>query len=285
MCRLFGLLGNGRSTAEPWLATSERSLLRQSDASSAQIQTDGWGIAWVTPGEPRHLEKGIRGAHEPGEIERFRAAAHRARGPLVMAHLRKASNPMKLPEDRLRALENSQPFAFRQTLFAHNGSIFFPRETRPLLGAYEEKVQGINDSEILFLLLLKRLDEIPEPVAAYSRVMADLFRVWQERGSPRGGPYSGLNVLFSRGPEELFAFCNSRGEHGTGLLDTSAPYYQMAYRADPREVVVASEPCDANASGWKPLVNGQYLHARVERGLVGLRTGTIPLPPELKAIA
>ncbi len=285
MCRLFGLLGHARSSAEPWLVTSERSLLRQSNGSTAQIQEDGWGIGWVAPGEPLKVEKGTIGAYAPGEVERFRAIAHRAQGPLVVAHLRKASNPMRLPENRLRALENSQPFSYRQTIFAHNGSILYPRETRPLLGPYEEKVRGINDSEVLFYLFLRHLDDVPEPVAAYSRTMADLFRVWQELGSPRGGPYSGLNMLFSRSPDELWAFCNYRGEHGTGLLDTTVPYYQMTYRAGPREVVVASERCDGAAVGWTPLPNGSFLHARSERGLVGVRTGTIPLAPELRTLA
>jgi hypothetical protein len=154
-----------------------------------------------------------------------------------------------------------------------------------VLGRYEEKVRGINDSEILFYLLLRHLDDVPEPVAAYSRSMGDLFRVWREIGSPRGGPYSGLNVILSRSPDELWAFCQYRGEHGTGLLDTTHPYYEMTYRADAREIIVGSERLDSGASHWKPLVNGQYLHARMEHGLLAIRTGTIPLPPELRAIA
>lgn len=285
MCRLFGMLGNGRPSAEPWLVETDHSLLKQADGSTKQIQSDGWGIAWEAPGESIRIEKGTGGAFAPGEVDRFRAAAARARAPLVVAHLRKASNPMGLPNARLIATENSQPFSHRQFLFAHNGSIHFPRETRPLLGAYESKVQGVNDSEVLFYLMLHHLDRQSEPLAAYSRAIADLFRVWQEKGSPRIGPYSGLNVLFSRSPEELWAFCVYRGEHGPGLLDSAHPYYELSYLADSRQMVVGSEPFDSTRSDWRPLRNGQFLHAWAEHGLVGVKTGTIPMPPELRAIA
>jgi predicted glutamine amidotransferase len=285
MCRLFGLLGSARSSAESWLTDSDHSLLKQSNASERQLQSDGWGIGWVTPGEPVHLEKGTGGAYEPGEVERYRAMAQRARGPVIFAHLRKASNPMGLPHDRLIALQNSQPFTYRHQLFAHNGSILHPRETRPLLGAYESKLQGVNDSEVLFYLLLHHLDEVREPVAAFSRSVGDLFRVWREKGSPRPGPYTGLNVLLSRSPEELWAFCMYRGEHGPGLLDASHPYYELTYRTDSRELIVGSERFDSEVTSWRPLPNGQFLHAWSEHGIIGVKTGTIPMPPELRALA
>jgi predicted glutamine amidotransferase len=285
MCRLLGLLGNAQSSGQPWLVDSDHSLLKQADGSTKQIQSDGWGIAWVAPGEAVHLERGSHGAYEAGEVERFRSVASRARGPLVFGHLRMASNPMGLPRERLLAVENSQPFSYRQQLFAHNGSIMFPRETRPFLGEYESKIQGVNDSEVLFYLLLRHLDQVREPVAAYSRAIGDLFRVWHEKGSPRVGPYSGLNVLFSRTPEEIWAFCLYRGEHGTGLLDPSHPYYELSYRTDARQLIIGSEPFDGAFSEWRSLPNGQFLHARIEHGLVGVRTGTIPMPPELRALA
>ncbi|HEV2166886.1 MAG TPA: class II glutamine amidotransferase [Thermoplasmata archaeon] len=285
MCRLFGMLGNVRSHGEPWLIDSDHSLLKQSNGSPEQVQSDGWGIAWVSTGEAVHVEKGSLGAFQPGEVEHFRSAAERSHGPLVIAHLRKASNPMGLPKERLLALENSQPFAYRHQIFAHNGSILYPRETRPFLGPYESKLQGVNDSEVLFYLFLRHLDQVREPVAAFSRSIGDLFRVWQEKGSPRGGPYSGLNVLFSRSPEELWAFCLYRGEHGHGLLDPSHPYYEMTYRTDARQMIVGSERFDSKHDDWRALPNGQFLHAWAEQGIVGAKIGTIPMPPELRALA
>jgi predicted glutamine amidotransferase len=283
MCRLFGLLGNGVTPAEPWLVDTDRSLLRQSNVSEIERQSDGWGIGWFTDRRAVRVEKGTGGASSPGEVEPFRAAARAAHGPLAIGHLRKASNPMGLPADRLLGRENTQPFVHGSTVFAHNGSIPFPRETRAFLGDFESKVVGVNDSEVLFWLLVRHLESAPDPVQAYSRTVTDLLRVWKEKGSPANpGPYSGLNVVFSRGPNELWAFCQYLGEHGPGLLDRNRPYYQMAYFADAKQLVVGSEPLDSTRSDWRSLSNGEYLFAQASHGLVAVKTGPVPgvlLPP------
>ncbi|MCI4326316.1 MAG: class II glutamine amidotransferase [Thermoplasmata archaeon] len=278
MCRLFGLLGNGVTPAEPWLLDTDRSLLNQSNVTAEEAQNDGWGIGWFTERRTPRVEKGIGGASSPDEVDRFRAAARAAHGPLAIAHLRKASNPLRLPKERLIALENCQPFIHGSTMFAHNGMIPFPRETRAFLGEYESMVKGVNDSEVLFWLLIRHLESDSDPVQAFDGTVADLVRVWREKGSPSGGPYTGLNVLFSRGPNELWAFCQSLGEHGTGLLDRSRPYYQMTYLADAKQLVVGSEPFDGTRNDWRTLPNGHYLYAQSSHGLVAVKTGVLPAP-------
>jgi predicted glutamine amidotransferase len=279
MCRLFGLLGNGRTPAEPWLLDTDRSLLRQADVSAETCQADGWGIGWFSDRRDIRVERGVGGAASPNEVERFRTAARAAHGPLAIAHLRKASNPMDLPRERLIGFENTQPFVHDSTMFAHNGMIPFPRETRAFLGEFEPMVKGVNDSEVLFWLLARHLGSAQDPVQAYAGTVADLVRVWRDKGSPEGGPYSGLNVIFSRGPNELWAFCQSLGDHGSALMDKTRPYYQMAYLADAKQVVVGSEPFDGTRTDWRPLSNGEYLVAQASHGLVAVRTGPIPPPP------
>ncbi|MCI4330867.1 MAG: class II glutamine amidotransferase [Thermoplasmata archaeon] len=276
MCRLFGLLSSPATPAEPWLVSTDRSLLRQSQASEKTAQRDGWGIGWYRATRTPRLEKGIGGAFEPGERERFMAAAARATSPMVIAHLRAASNPMRLRRERLIALENVQPFTHEGDLFAHNGSIPFPRETRPLLGKYERKVMGVNDSEVLFWLFVRHLEEQVDPLGAYAQTVDDLVHVWRNQGSPKGGPFDGLNVLFSRGPNELWAFCHWRGEHGPRFFD-DRPYYQMTYVADPKQVMIGSEPFDSHRADWMTLANGTYLCAQSSHGLVASRMGPIPL--------
>lgn len=275
MCRLFGLLGSG-SNPQEWLVRSDRSLLAQSHVSEEHAQRDGWGIAWRRPGEPLHLERGIGGAYAPEERERYLAAAAAARGTLVVAHLRHASNPMNLPRSRLIGVENSQPFAHGPLLFAHNGKIALPRETRPLLGALEAAVNGVNDSEVLFYLLAHHLDAGATPPIAYERSIADLRRVWEEQGRPSPEPYTGLNVLLSPGPEELWAFCHWIGEHGPSFFDPERPYYRMAYRVDAQLLLVGSEPFDRRP-GWRSLDNGEFLRARLSHGLVAIDGGHIGL--------
>ncbi|MGI0132296.1 MAG: class II glutamine amidotransferase [Thermoplasmata archaeon] len=280
MCRLFGVLGGAKVPAEPWLVSTERSLLVQANTSEKNAQRDGWGIAWYETTRTPRVDKGIGGAYAPEEKEHFVAASRRAHGPVVVGHLRHASNPMNLPHERLIALENSQPFTFGSYLFAHNGSISFPRETRPLLEKFESHVHGVNDSEVLFWLFTRHLEQEGDPLHAYARTVVDLLAVARQRGGADVTPYTGLNIVFSRGPNEIWAFCHWRGEHGTRFLDATRPYYEMTYSADAKRVVIGSEPFDANSEAWRPIPNGTYLYAHAAHGLVALKTGSIPLPVE-----
>ena len=282
MCRLFGLLATPPESAEPWLVRSDRSLLAQSNASPKTAQTDGWGVGWFSDGGRVRVEKGVGGAFQSGERDRFVRAAAEASGPLIIGHLRHASNPLNLPRERLIALENSQPFANHTTIFAHNGSIPFPTETRPFLGKHEGQVRGVNDSEVLFWLLVRHAEETGDVLGAYVRTVEDLVRVWQGLKRPPVAPFTGLNVIYARGPDELWAFCRWTGDHGGGLLDPSHPYYEMTYQAHPHRVVVGSEPFDREKAAWTPLPGGSYLRARRLGARVELTVGQIPLPSALE---
>jgi predicted glutamine amidotransferase len=264
-------------SADHWLVRSDRSLLAQSNASPETAQKDGWGIGWLDSQGRARVERGLGGAFEDGERERFVRVSTEANGSLILGHLRHASNPLSLPHEQLIGPFNSQPFETHSTLFAHNGAIPFPNETRPFLGVHEKEVKGVNDSEVLFRLLLRHNEEIHDPHRAYVRAVEDLIRIWVAVGRPLVPPYSGLNVLFSTSPDELWAFCLSNGDHGCGLLDTSRPYYEMTYHEEPHRLVVGSEPFDgAPGAYWKPLPSGTYLHARRLDGRVEVQTAPLP---------
>jgi predicted glutamine amidotransferase len=283
MCRLFGLLSDPPVRATQWLTASDRALLHLANVSPEDRQGDGWGIGWYDAERRTHVEKGIGCADDPQEREEFIAVAERAEGPLVLGHLRKASNPLGLPAEELRALVNSQPFVHGSTLFIHNGAINLPNETLPRTGRYASQVRGINDSEVLFYLLLRHMDETLDPAQAFARTVADLNQVWKMNGGAKPFPYSGLNVVLSRGPHELWAFCLSLGDHGSGLRDESCPYYEMTYFTEPGRVVVASERLDTRRSDWQRLPDGQYLVAQADRGEVKWRTAPIPRLAEIPA--
>ncbi len=281
MCRLFGQLTAKDEPAEPWLVRSDRSLLAQANASPQTAQRDGWGIGWFTSTGRPHVQKGTRGAFEERERDGFTAAARASLPPLVIGHLRHASNPLGLPPERLIGLENSQPFDTHRVLFAHNGAIPFPTETRPLLGVHEPQLQGVNDSEVLFWLLVRNTEEHDDPLRGYVHTVDDLVRVRIGLGRPKIPPFSGLNVLFAPGPAELWAFCLWTGDHGEGLLDPSRRYYEMAYHAAPHRVIVGSEPFDGEREFWTSLASGEYLHAIRSNGHVEVVRGRIPLPSGL----
>jgi predicted glutamine amidotransferase len=283
MCRLFGLLTTKDDPAADWLVTAPRSLLAQSNVRPEVAQRDGWGIGWYSERGRTRVEKGAHGAFEPGERELYLRAAADARPPLVIGHLRHASNPLGLPHDQLLGTSNSQPFETHAVLFAHNGSIPFPRETRPSLGIHERDVKGLNDSEVFFWLLQRHTEETRDPLEGYVRAVVDLLRVWADLGRPAIPPYSGLNVLYAPSDDELWAFCAWMGDHGTGLLDTSRPYYEMTYRTTPHRLVVGSEPFDGELATWTSLRNGTYLRARRREQGIEVTTGSIPLAPRLSA--
>jgi predicted glutamine amidotransferase len=282
MCRLFGLLTNRDEKATPWLVRSDRSLLRQSNVGPEVAQKDGWGVGWFTDDGRARVEKGAGPVFADGEREKFLHAAGEADGPLVLGHLRHASNPLQLPREQLIGLVNCQPFDTHTTLFAHNGSIPFPTQTRPFLGVHESKVKGVNDSEVLFWLLVRNTEEHGDPLTGYVRTVEDLVRVWEAEGKPPIPPFSGLNVLFTRGPDELWAFAQWTGDHGTGLIDDHRRYYEIAYAATPHRVVVGSEPFDGERGTWQSLPSGHYLAARRENGHVTVTTGRTPIPDALE---
>jgi predicted glutamine amidotransferase len=272
------MLSTKDESAAEWLARSDRSLLKQSHASPETAQRDGWGIGWFTDGGRARVVKGTGGAFEPAERERFLEAARDAVSSVVVGHLRRASNPLNLPPEKLIGLPNSQPFEAHTVLFAHNGAIPFPNETRPMLGTYEPRIQGVNDSEVLFWLIYRNTMEHNEPLRGYVQSVDDLYRVWEGMGRPAMPPFSGLNVIFTRGPDELWAFCQWTGDHGHGLIDPNRRYYEMAYATTPHRVVVGSEPFDEERGTWRSLESGTYLHAWRENGHLHVTTDRTPIP-------
>ncbi len=282
MCRLFGLLSSGDESAEHWLVKSDRSLLAQSHVTPETAQRDGWGIGWFTDGWRARVEKSPGAAFAEGERERFAQVVTEASGPFVIGHLRHASNPLHLSPEQLIGLTNSQPFDTHTLLFGHNGSIPFPNETRPFLGLHEPKVRGVNDSEVLFWLLVRNTEEHGDPLVGFVRTVEDLVRVWEAMGKPEIPPFSALNVIFSRGPDELWAFSQWTGDHGAGLIDENRRYFEMTYAATPHRVVVGSEPFDGQPATWKSLPSGHYLHAARKDGHVTVTTGRTPIPDSLK---
>jgi predicted glutamine amidotransferase len=277
MCRLLGVLSPNEEPGRRWLLDSERSLFVQSNVNPEMAQKDGWGIGWFDAEGRIHLQKGVRGAFEPGEKEHFRLVAGSAKSRNLIGHLRHASNPMKLPLEQLLALPNSQPFEDGQTMFAHNGAIPLPRETRKVLGPLDAKVHGVNDSEVLYWLIQKHYRTTGDVLQSYHAARRELITVWEQNGRPAGGPWSGLNVLFAPMPDELWAFCCYEGDHGHNLCDAGQPYYQMSYQETPTSLVVCSEPLDSHRENWNALTNGQFLRARIHNGRIELEKGDLPL--------
>ena len=260
MCRLFASVGIGN--AAEFLREKECSLLAQSNSDPEHLQQDGWGVAAFSSGW-----KILRSTTPVFDDPRFSEAD--AEGEMVIAHIRRASNPLNLPIEELRAPENIQPYRFGDIVFAHNGTIKIPEEMRPYLGEFSEMVRGRNDSEIYFWLLVKNLQTEGDMKRAVLKTVADLNHAWEsvpeEKKEKLKRPYRGLNFVMSDG-RRLYAYCRHDDVEGAGptLCYKNAPYYRMVYRQEKRGLVVASERMDKE--DWKEMEDGGLLEAWVEDG-------------------
>ncbi|MEM2369649.1 MAG: class II glutamine amidotransferase [Candidatus Bathyarchaeia archaeon] len=208
MCRLFGLLSNRPCSAFRYLFGDQCSLFAQSKADPSRLQGDGWGIGFYASGCLRVI-KSERPIYE--ERERFKSIAGSIESNIIVAHVRRASNPRGLPREKLISVENSQPFHYENYVFAHNGTIMIPDEVKGLLGEWRLRIRGLNDSEVYFWFIIKELHEGGSIAEALRNFEKDLWRVWFEVRDKHPGktrPYMGLNMIFSDG-ERLYAYVST----------------------------------------------------------------------------
>ena len=257
------------------LLSAPRSLLVQSDANPKKLQEDGWGVGWYRNARPQWVK-----SEKPylSEEKRVWQVASACSTRIALAHIRKASNPLGLPQGDLIRAENTQPFAFRHYLFAHNGTLNIPNEVRDSLGSWSRRVQGVNDSEVLFWLLMSKLDEGLAFPAAYAAMVRYLMDLWKGLGR-EGEPYTGLNVLFSDG-SAVYGACHALQvpmPYVSSLCTKDWPYWRMTWRSEATQAWIASEPLDAE-EGWHLLTPGRYVCARTVAGQVRVKTGRLAVP-------
>ncbi len=253
MCRILASISKKPISLEPFLISHRCSLLSQSTANKEKLQKDGWGIAWFDGSW--HLEKSQNPVFEEKEALRTMASEKYS---LFIAHIRKASNPMNLPVEELRAYENTQPFSYRNFVFAHNGQINHPDRVKESMGEWADMVKGINDSEVYFWLLMKYIHEKGDVVDAIKAVLEHLNHVWKEipENERSKAPYSALNMVLSDG-ERLYAYCKYDGRGKESLCFRDRPYYQMQYLERDGGLIIASERTSDDE--WKPLEDGKLL--------------------------
>jgi predicted glutamine amidotransferase len=299
MCRLFGAISNHSIDAPHLLSGAPQSLLKQSHIDRKRPQGDGWGAGWFEGGKPRVL-KSSRPMYR--DRKRVRLAGARAKGNVLIGHVRWASNPLKLQRAELIGLPHTQPFVHGKWLFAHNGTLFIPKEVAARLGPWKKYLQGKNDSEVLFYWLLKHLfSSSPRRKPGSSDVNASGFRltttgmtdvaqavrqairglheVWEtcKKSYPiHAYPYHGLNWVLSDG-KTLIAFCYSDPKgfgKSKALCNTRERYYQLRRQITKDHVLVASEPIDV-AAPWENFRHGELLIA--QQSGQRLRVSKIPL--------
>lgn len=254
------------------LTEAPLSLLYQSRHDPKRHQKDGWGVAWIDRRQPQVLKS-------PRPIYRDRAflkrATRRAGGRALVAHVRWASNPLQLPKSELIGMPHTQPFVSDEWVFAHNGTLYIPREAMAHLGPDAKKIKGRNDSEVLFYWLMKYLKKplslgrgegpgVEGVVAAIRASVQGLHELWRrchKRYPLYRNPYHGLNWVLTNGTYLLtFCYATPSGFDQGKALCSRQPYFQLQTRVTPHQVTVTSEPLDQGT--WQPMAHGSLLIAQ-----------------------
>lgn len=281
---MFGQLSLTPVDAKPPLVQNERSLLKQSNAVKKRRQAHGWGIGYY-PDSNRSpvIVKSRHAAFD--EKAGFRLCAEQAHSRIIIAHIRNASNPKKLPLKKILGRSHSQPFSAGNVLFSHNGMLSIPDEIRRRLGKYGKFVRGLNDSEVYFWQLMKHIDACGDIPAAIQACMDEDWTVWKScraRYPDKKVPYIGLNALVSDG-KCLHAFCHYPLPRDPGALCSKGwPWGRIAYTLSKDKLIFASEPLDRRRNSWRSFSDLQIASAELKKGNISLKFRKLSVPGVIK---
>lgn len=237
MCRHLVYLG-ARTSLEDLLLTPEHSLLRQAYEPRYQtlgtVNADGFGVAWYDF-ERRPQPARYRTARAMWTDQSFTSIAGMITSNAVLAAVRSASPGMPVEET------GTPPFVEGRWVFSHNGIVpgFHHGVGYELRRGLSERratgIVGASDSELLFGLVLDRLDAGASPGEA----LADTVKWVESIATAR------LNLLLTDGNRAAAtAWRNSLFVLDNRLLDGTT--------------VVASEPYDSD-SAWEAVRDGSLV--------------------------
>ena len=237
MCRHVAYLG-ARTTLESLLLTPEHSLVRQAYEPRYQTQgtvnADGFGVGWYDFNR-RPKPARYRTPRPMWTDQSFASIAGMIASTAILAAVRSASPGMPVEET------GTPPFLEGRWLFSHNGLIpgyqhGVGRELRR--GLSERRATGIlgaSDSELLFGLVLDRLDAGAQPGQALADVVKSVESVTTAR----------LNLLLTDGKRIVAtAWRNSLFVLDNRLVDGTT--------------IVASEPHDSDTA-WQAVHDGSLV--------------------------
>ena len=251
-----------------WLLDAPGSLLLQSAS-----QPDGVGLGtFGADGSPRIYRKPVAALRS----QTFIADAKEVRSRTFLSHIRHATATDP-------SLENTHPFEQHGRLFAHNGIVGDLDGVRRRLGDHAELIHGATDSEHLFALITKRIDDCGGDVGAGITAAAREFAAEL--------PLYSLNMVLStptdlwalRYPDtnELWILERSIGgvDPGDGFDKRSASgtlRVQSGELSIVPATVIASERMDCSA-GWRLLDSGELVHVDPELRVTS--SIAVPDPP------
>jgi glutamine amidotransferase len=237
MCRHLAYVGPS-VTLEKLIIKPEHSLLQQAFAPRYQthgtINADGFGVGWYDRdkrGEPARYRTTRQIWADPS----FASIAGLVTSNAVLAAVRSASPGMAIEET------STPPFTEGPWLFSHNGFVpgFGTGVGRTLRRKVSETrahaMAGATDSELLFALVLDRLDAGTPPADALVAVIGLVEELTTAR----------LNLLLTDGERVAATACRNS-------------LFVFDDRQLTGAVVIASEPYDDDTS-WEVVTDGSVV--------------------------
>ena len=237
MCRHLAYVGPP-VTLEKLIIKPEHSLLQQAFAPRYQthgsINADGFGVGWYDR-DKRAEPARYRTTRQIWADPSFASIAGLVSSNAVLAAVRSASPGMAVEET------STPPFTDGPWLFSHNG--FVPGFSTGVGRALRRKVSetrvhamaGATDSELLFALVLDRLDAGAPPAEALVSVVGLVDELTTAR----------LNLLLTDGERVAATACRNS-------------LFVFDDRQLTGAVVIASEPYDDDAS-WEVVEDGSVV--------------------------
>ncbi|MBN9061789.1 MAG: class II glutamine amidotransferase [Rhizobiales bacterium 65-9] len=239
MCRFLAYRGDP-VFMEDLVCSPRHSLIHQSlHAEEAKVATngDGFGLGWY--GERR--EPGVYRELRPAwSDENLLSLCRLVRAHVFFAHVRAATGTATM-----RA--NCHPFTFERWMFMHNGQIggygLIRRRLEALLpDALYASRAGTTDSELVFLLIVGRIEAGESPVEATAGVLRTVKELMSEANVSEPLRF---NAAITDG-ETVFAF--------RAACDDRPPSLYVCER--PEAAIIASEPLDQDRSCWREIPKG-----------------------------
>jgi gamma-glutamyl hercynylcysteine S-oxide hydrolase len=197
------------------------SLLRQSFAPRRQrhgiINADGYGVGWYQP-DVRPEPARYRRAGPMWADRSLVSFAPMVSSGAVVAAVRSASPPAPIEET------GAAPFTDGPWLFSLNGSVTSDLVAlrRQVSARREGSIQGASDTEVVFALLLDRLDAGVAPAAALSGLVASIpgrLNLLLTDGTTIWATASGDTLFWRAGLRPA-----GDGSSGGGVVVASEPY-------------------------------------------------------------
>ena len=229
MCRLLGIINKAQIESEIFTNFKQQCKTGCVKSGSRPGHMDGWGMAYKSTGEMVIKKSGLDAA---SDAEFDRVASDVMTSELVIAHIRKATDPKTKGK-----AEFAHPFEKENWVLAHNGSVFWKDSVK-------KSYPNLIDTQIL---LEKLVENIKKEKNLFSGVEKTIIPILENE------KFTALNFLLTDG-KNLIIYRSFDSED-----PENESYYSLNWKKADHKIIVASEPVDKTASGWKLLENNQLV--------------------------